>query len=116
MYGLPPRSSRSMHIRARADPDMLRVGVHEVPEIAALRALLVCPVCRGSLIFTQSAAICQGCEASYAITQGVPVLVTSSHDTEHDELDHHGPEHQGNHSSRQAAWFDRPRSEEFEIT
>jgi SAM-dependent methyltransferase len=64
---------------------------------------------------SQGAAICQECKSSYAVTQGVPILVTSGEAINHDELDHHRTGPQESHSSRQAAWFDRPLSEEFEI-
>lgn len=46
---------------------------------AAVRALLVCPRCRGDLVDAGSSAapelVCNSCRVSYPVEQGIPVLL-----------------------------------------
>ena len=43
--------------------------------VERLRELVVCPVCRGDLEWTDEAATCSGCAGSYAIADGIPILL-----------------------------------------
>jgi SAM-dependent methyltransferase/glycosyltransferase involved in cell wall biosynthesis len=72
-----------------------------------IRALLVCPTCRGDLTWRRTRARCADCNLSYPVIDGIPVLVgaTNLRDIHQDEIDH---------NVEQATHFDRPRSEEFE--
>lgn len=40
-----------------------------------LRAILVCPACRGTLAFGETAIVCQVCALQYPIRQDVPILI-----------------------------------------
>ena len=83
-------------------------------ELGILRALLVCPACHGALRWTQNDVACSACERSYRIEDEIPLLVVTSVDVDHDEIEHQ----HGHHDQRsgQAAWFDQAAAEEFEIT
>jgi hypothetical protein len=39
-----------------------------------LKAILVCPACKGNLIFEE---ICQACRKAYPIRDGIPVMLIS---------------------------------------
>ena len=67
--------------------------------MADLRALLVCPACRGELRWGAIAGTCAGCGCGYAVESDVPVLV--------DEPDEQ--------KRGQAAWFADEASPEWEI-
>lgn len=45
-----------------------------IPEF--LSAILVCPACRGKLLFSDTSAICRICSFEYPIHQDVPILFT----------------------------------------
>jgi uncharacterized protein YbaR (Trm112 family) len=40
-----------------------------------LRAILVCPACKGDLIFEESRIICTACGKAYPIRDGIPVML-----------------------------------------
>jgi SAM-dependent methyltransferase len=78
-----------------------------------LRALLVCPRCRGDLAWAGDFVTCSVREHRYALIDGIPLLLDSPADDDaHDEIDHQAPDHK----RRQASWFDRQQVAEFEIT
>jgi glycosyltransferase involved in cell wall biosynthesis/SAM-dependent methyltransferase len=76
-----------------------------------VRELLVCPSCRGRLAWSADEISCKGCFRRFAITDGIPVLIVDEGASEHDELAHRG----SNHRNRQANFFNREESAEFEI-
>lgn len=76
-----------------------------------LRARLGCPKCRSGLEWTLDAAVCRSCGATYAIQDGIPLLVSPDRDIHMDELDH---DH-GDHNRRQAAWYDDEGQATFEM-
>jgi SAM-dependent methyltransferase len=89
-------------------------SVESIQVLESLRALLVCPACHGTLGWSAQTIVCSSCSVPYRVEDGIPVLVASSADVDHDEIDH---EHAaGDHNAGQAAWFDRASAEEFEIT
>ncbi len=42
-----------------------------------LRAILVCPACKGDLLFEESRIICPACRKVYPIRDGIPVMLVS---------------------------------------
>src|SRR2546422_10001719 len=42
-----------------------------------LKAILVCPACKGNLIFEETRIICQACRKAYPIRDGIPVMLIS---------------------------------------
>ena len=40
-----------------------------------LKAILVCPACKGNLIFEETRIICQACRKAYPIRDGIPVML-----------------------------------------
>ncbi len=75
-----------------------------------------CPRCLGSLgpVTPPTVDGCAACGWRPTVQDGVPVFLVEPTLAEHDELDHHhGHGHGG--KAAQAAHFDRPRDEEFEI-
>jgi len=40
-----------------------------------LKAILVCPACKGDLIFEETRIICPACEKAYPIRDGIPVML-----------------------------------------
>ena len=40
-----------------------------------LRAILVCPACKGELLFEESRIICPACRKAYPIREGIPVML-----------------------------------------
>ena len=42
-----------------------------------LKAILVCPACKGDLIFEETRIICQACRKAYPIRDGIPVMLIS---------------------------------------
>jgi glycosyltransferase involved in cell wall biosynthesis/SAM-dependent methyltransferase/uncharacterized protein YbaR (Trm112 family) len=73
---------------------------------------LVCPGCRTGLDVSTPPIHCQNCRAAYGFDGGVAVLLSDASAATHDELDHHGPR---GHKAAQAAHFDGPGEEAFEI-
>jgi SAM-dependent methyltransferase len=45
-----------------------------IPDL--LREILVCPGCRGKLLFSDTSVVCQDCLLQYPVSQNVPVLIT----------------------------------------
>ena len=73
-----------------------------------------CPACSNDLEPGQSNAgwSCAPCGWRGSSADGIPILVPQPTTAEHDELDHH---HASGHKAAQAAHFDRPKMEAFEI-
>jgi uncharacterized protein YbaR (Trm112 family) len=42
-----------------------------------LKAILVCPICKGDLLFEEARIICQACRKAYPIRDGIPVMLVS---------------------------------------
>ncbi|MBI3635196.1 MAG: Trm112 family protein [Candidatus Rokubacteria bacterium] len=40
-----------------------------------LKAILVCPACRGDLTFEETRIICPACRKAYPIRDGIPVML-----------------------------------------
>jgi len=40
-----------------------------------LKAILVCPACKGNLIFEETRIICPACRKAYPIRDGIPVML-----------------------------------------
>ena len=40
-----------------------------------LKAILVCPACKGDLLFEETRIICQPCRKAYPIREGIPVML-----------------------------------------
>lgn len=40
-----------------------------------LKAILVCPACKGNLIFEETRIICQACRKAYPIRDDIPVML-----------------------------------------
>jgi uncharacterized protein YbaR (Trm112 family) len=40
-----------------------------------LKAILVCPACKGDLVFEETRIICQACRKAYPIRDGIPVML-----------------------------------------
>jgi len=88
-----------------------------IPQIgASVASLLVCPLCRGSLVSRPLDLRCVSCAKKYPITDGIPVMLLDAKAAEHDELyDHDGSSASGERE-RQRMFFDHQVDEEFEIT
>ena len=86
-----------------------------------LRALLVCPRCRGALDWGAATIVCRACAHDFPIVDGIPVMLNDAALAGHDEaLEHaHGHAHArggdgGAHKQGQADYFGQ-QDEEFEI-
>ena len=42
-----------------------------------LRAILVCPACKGDLVFEETRIICRACRKAYPIREGIPVMLVN---------------------------------------
>ena len=42
-----------------------------------LKAILVCPACKGDLLFEEARIICAACRKAYPIRDGIPVMLVS---------------------------------------
>jgi uncharacterized protein YbaR (Trm112 family) len=42
-----------------------------------LKAILVCPACKGDLLFEEARIICPACLRAYPIRDGIPVMLVS---------------------------------------
>jgi hypothetical protein len=42
-----------------------------------LKAILVCPACKGDLVFEPTRIICPACRKAYPIRDGIPVMLVS---------------------------------------
>jgi uncharacterized protein YbaR (Trm112 family) len=42
-----------------------------------LKAILVCPACKGDLLFEEARIICPACRRAYPIREGIPVMLIS---------------------------------------
>jgi uncharacterized protein YbaR (Trm112 family) len=42
-----------------------------------LKAILVCPACKGDLLFEEPRIICPACKKAYPIRDGIPVMLIS---------------------------------------
>jgi uncharacterized protein len=40
-----------------------------------LRSILVCPACKGDLLFEDARIICRACRKAYPIRDGIPVML-----------------------------------------
>jgi uncharacterized protein YbaR (Trm112 family) len=40
-----------------------------------LRSILVCPACKGDLLFEETRIICRACRKAYPIRDGIPVML-----------------------------------------
>ena len=102
-------ASVSVNTMLMSEPAIATVGPGSWP---AYR----CPCCQGplGLAIPDTAGTCEVCGWSGTIEDGVSVLLAEPAQAEHDELDHHHG-HDHGHKAAQAAHFDRPDEEEFEI-
>jgi uncharacterized protein YbaR (Trm112 family) len=46
-----------------------------------LKAILVCPACKGDLRFEETRIICPACRKAYPIRDGIPVMLISEAET-----------------------------------
>jgi uncharacterized protein YbaR (Trm112 family) len=46
-----------------------------------LKAILVCPACKGDLVFEERRIICPACKKAYPIRDGIPVMLISEAET-----------------------------------
>jgi uncharacterized protein YbaR (Trm112 family)/SAM-dependent methyltransferase len=81
--------------------------------VESLRALLVCPACRGALLWKERFAECAACGQAYPVEDGIPLLIARPERSGHDELGHEHPS--ARHKDQQAAHFDMMEAAEFEI-
>lgn len=42
-----------------------------------LKAILVCPACKGDLLFEEARIICPACRKAYPIREGIPVMLVA---------------------------------------
>ena len=42
-----------------------------------LKAILVCPKCKGDLLFEDARIVCPACRKAYPIRDGIPVMLVS---------------------------------------
>jgi hypothetical protein len=42
-----------------------------------LKAILVCPACKGDLLFEETRIICPACRKAYPIRDGIPVMLVN---------------------------------------
>jgi uncharacterized protein len=42
-----------------------------------LKAILVCPACKGDLLFEEHRIICPACRKAYPVRDGIPVMLIS---------------------------------------
>jgi uncharacterized protein YbaR (Trm112 family) len=42
-----------------------------------LKAILVCPACKGDLLFEEARIVCPACRRAYPIRDGIPVMLVS---------------------------------------
>ena len=42
-----------------------------------LKAILVCPACKGDLLFEETQIICPTCRKAYPVRDGIPVMLVS---------------------------------------
>jgi uncharacterized protein YbaR (Trm112 family) len=40
-----------------------------------LRSILVCPACKGDLLYEETRIICRPCRKAYPIREGIPVML-----------------------------------------
>ena len=40
-----------------------------------LKAILVCPACKGELVFEETRIICRACRKAYPIRDGIPIML-----------------------------------------
>ena len=48
-----------------------------MPLSSELLAILVCPACKGDLLFEETRIICQRCRKAFPIRDGIPVMLLS---------------------------------------
>ena len=46
-----------------------------------LKAILVCPACKGDLLFEEQRIICAACRKAYPIRDGIPVMLINEAET-----------------------------------
>src|SRR5207247_1004283 len=61
-----PRWRRAREPRSKGDPRMID---------DELKAILVCPACKGDLLFEETRIICPACRKAYPIRDGIPVML-----------------------------------------
>jgi SAM-dependent methyltransferase/uncharacterized protein YbaR (Trm112 family) len=103
----------------------LTVDESNIHSDGRLRSLLVCPMCQGSLAWSETEAICLGCASTYPIHEGIASLAPPGFETSHDEINHDHARRsmakpvpdtrEHDHAEMQARWFDLSDREEFEI-
>ena len=59
----------------RSEPRSLREGGRTAVIDEELKAILVCPACKGDLIFEDTRIICPACRKAYPIRDGIPVML-----------------------------------------
>lgn len=37
--------------------------------------ILICPACKGSVVFKDDKIVCQGCKRRYPVENGIPVMI-----------------------------------------
>lgn len=77
-----------------------------------VKALLVCPSCRGSLGWAPSHCWCHLCGNMFRVIDDIPVLLRDEAKADHDHIHE---EHNLQHKNAQATYFDTQAAEEFEI-
>ena len=71
----PPPSTTDWPARSPGSSARPRVtGDHSMID-EELKAILVCPACKGDLLFEESRIICPACRKAYPIRDGIPVML-----------------------------------------
>jgi SAM-dependent methyltransferase len=78
---------------------------------AVAAELLICPVCHGSLRWTDGGSVCEPAGHGFRLEDGISVMLADEAIAEHDEMDH-----LHHHKKQQAAYFDEHEAAEYEIT
>jgi ubiquinone/menaquinone biosynthesis C-methylase UbiE/uncharacterized protein YbaR (Trm112 family) len=81
------------------------------PSTGAMIAALACAGCQGELRLSNDALACDACRRTFAIVDGIPIMLLDDSLAAHDELEHQAGH---DHKHRQAAFFDQAGAAEFE--
>ncbi len=89
-----------------------REGLEQRNTQPELQELAVCPSCHGGLTHSPTGIRCETCARTFALVDGIPILLIDPDTAGHDELEHL---HSSRQKRQQASYFDREEAAEFEI-